>query len=765
MRPMIRLTLTGATVFVIVLLARSNPGAVSTDTPNRSSAVHALFDLDAPNTGPFPSDWFTVEDPSHNTGLRVNMPLRDCAVRVSDCDDLDVINTLDGFNLQPRLSIPFDGRIYPASATSKTIFLINLGSTLDGDRRGRAVGINQVVWDPDTNTLHVESDKLLHQHTRYAVIVTRGLRDESGAPIEPTETFRRFRQTVRGEYKQALLDAVHAARRLGVDEREIAAATVFTTESVTAVLEKIRDQIKAATPKPADLLLGPGPTPSRTVFPLDAVKEIIFNEQTRVNGSLDPVKVDLSLLRIVPGAVGQVAFGKYVSPDYEVHHPGDLHLPSEFIPPVGTRTGTPVAHGSNEVYFNLFLPPGTPPPGGWPVALHGTGANGSKQRDLWLVATLAQHGIATIIINSVGRGFGSLSTLTVRETSGESVTFSAGGRGIDQNGDGLIGDQEGQNATGRTAIISNRDAQRQTVVDYMQLVRIIQVGMDVDGDGRRDLNPRRISYFGWSFGANYGTTFLALDPSVRTGALYSLGGPVFENSRLSPASRSGGLGAVLATRTPSLLNPPGITTLDGVPVAGAPRLFNENMPLRDGEAFAVGLADGTTHTIQSTIQFPLINSVPGAIAIQEYLEKRDWVNQSGNQVAYARHLRRDPLAGVPPKSVLILFGKGDQMIPNPNATAMLRAGGLADRAIFYRNDTAYTRDHGVPKDPHRFVNNIDDSNPLVAAIARFAQERIAVFLNGEREPIVHSHPMFFQVRDLFEEPIEESLPESLNFIP
>jgi hypothetical protein len=53
----------------------------------------------------------------------------------------------------------------------------------------------------------------------------------------------------------------------------------------------------------------------------------------------------------------------------------------------------------------------------------------------------------------------------------------------------------------------------------------------------------------------------------------------------------------------------------------------------------------------------------------------------------------------------------------------------------------------------------------VAAIARFAKERIAVFLNGESEPIVHSHPMFFQVRDLFEEPIEESLPESLNFIP
>jgi hypothetical protein len=250
MHPMIRHILTCAIVLAVVLLARSDPGAVSTNSPDAPSAVRALFDLDTPNTGPFPSDWFTVEDPSQNTGLRVNLRLPDCSVRVSDCEDLAVINTLDGFNVQPRLSIPFDGTIYPASATSNTVFLISLGSTPGGDRGGRVVGINQVVWDPDTNTLHVESDELLDQHTRYAMIVTRGVRDASGAPVEATESFRRFRQTVRGEYKHALLEAIDAARHAGIPEREIAAASVFTTQSVTAVLEKIRDQIKAATPEP-----------------------------------------------------------------------------------------------------------------------------------------------------------------------------------------------------------------------------------------------------------------------------------------------------------------------------------------------------------------------------------------------------------------------------------------------------------------------------------------------------------------------------------
>ena len=332
------------------------------------------------------------------------------------------------------------------------------------------------------------------------------------------------------------------------------------------------------------------------------------------------------------------------------------------------------------------------------------------------------------------------------------MTFPAGGRGIDQNNDGIIGNQEGQNAIGPQAIIANRDAQRQTVVDYLQLVRIIEVGMDVDGDLAADLDARRISYFGWSFGANYGTTFLAVEPSVRAGALYALGGPVLENSRLSPVNRSSGLGTALFSV--SLLNTPGISMLDGVTVS-SPRLFNENMPLRDDAQLVVGLTDGTAHTIQS----PVINTVAGANAIQEYLEKRDWVNQSGNQVAYARHLRRAPLAGVRRKSVLILFGKGDQTAPNPNATAMLRAGDLADRATYYRNDLAYGESAGVPRNPHPFVNLITDPDPVAAAVAWGAQTQIAVFLASRGRLLIHPEP-----RRFFEVPIKEALPESLNFI-
>src|SRR3954447_18551146 len=145
----------------------------------------AAFDLSAPNNGPFPSDRFTVADSSQLTGRRVDLPLPDRVTRPSDYDDVSVLNTLDGFNLQPRLSVAFSGPIDITTVNSNTVFLIKLGDpTAPQEGGGQVVGINQTVWDVAANTLHVESDELLDQHTRYALLVTRGVHDAAGQPVE-----------------------------------------------------------------------------------------------------------------------------------------------------------------------------------------------------------------------------------------------------------------------------------------------------------------------------------------------------------------------------------------------------------------------------------------------------------------------------------------------------------------------------------------------------------------------------------------------------
>jgi hypothetical protein len=730
---------TGCAIVAATMLARTHAlkaGAFESTSPDNGT-VHALFNLHHLETGPFPSDIFTVTDRTHNTGRRVNLPYPDCALHVSDCEDLDVINTLDGFGLQTRISIPFDGPIDVDTATSETVFLIRLGSTLrrdddDNDNAVQVVGINQVVWDVQTNTLHVECDELLAQHTRYALIVTDGMRDAGGQPVEASKAFRRFRQTVRGKYQHALLEAIHAARRLGVRERHIVTASVYTTQSVTSVMERIRDQVKNGTPAPANFLLGPNG--ERAVFNVADVSSIVSGQHTTVNPTgYTTLDLELPILQVVPGAVGTFASGIYVSPDYQVH-------PGEHIPAVGSRTGTPQVQSYSRIHVSVFLPSGQKPPTGWPVAIVGHGSGSGRHGPLWRVAsTLASHGIASVGINGVGFGFGPLGVLTITLRNGSSLTIPDEGRSIDQNGNNLISNGEGSVAARpRAWTIGERDGYKQSTVDLMQLVRVIEVGIDVDDDGRADLDQGRIYYLGNSAGERYGSMLLALDPSVPAGVLTVAGGMSPEHGRWAPGRRAG-IGNMLGARAPSLLNSPGITEIDGVAVN--PPHYDENKPLRN--------------------QPPVNNMIVAAMEIQRAFELHEWGQQVGQATAvWARHLRESPLPGLYPKSLIIQFAKGDQQALNPGTTALLRAGDLADRALYYRHDVAFAEDAALPKNPHDVMVSPMHPNATFRSISRGMQEQIGAFFASGGTVVIHPEPVRF-----FEVPVVGPLPEDLNYIP
>jgi hypothetical protein len=706
-------------------------------------AIRPLFGLDSATDGPFPTDWFTVPNPTQNTGRQVSIPRPDCELYVSDCEDLAVINQLDGFNLQPRISVPFSGPIDASTITSDSVFLISLGTTVPGEEEmppGTVVGIDQVVWDALTNTLHVESDSLLAQHTRFALIVTHDVRDQQGARVKSSDAFQRFRSIVSGEYKQALLDAIHAARQQGVEEDDIAVASVFTTQSATALLEKIRDQIHAAAPEPATFVLGSAG--ERTVFSLADVSS--------AQG------IDLSatspLRTIYPGAVGAIAFGAYVSPDYQVH-------PGEYIPAVGTRTGTPAIQGTNAIYFNLFLPSGTTPAGGWPVAIVGHGNNNSKNGlPLSVASSLARRGIASIAINAVGHGLNPEGMLSVSRTLGGAVTFRAGGRGIDQNGDGTIGTNEGAATPHPRRVIFLSDGFRQTAADLMQLARVIEIGVDVDDDGVIDLDPSRIYYFGNSLGGGFGTVFLAVEPHVRAGALAVPVDPVALTSALQSRSFAG---SELAASLPPLLNAPGVVAIDGrafppFPAQGGGLYpFDENMPLRARTPFTVLLTDSIVRLVRS----PVTNAVTGAMAIQEAFDRGQWVGQAGSPLAYAPHLHKAPLVGLSAKPVLFQIAKGDEAAPNPTTTAILRAADVAAWTYYqhdlYRN--SLPNPAALTTNPHGFVASV--ASPLFRPIALGAQDQIATFFLSDGAVIALPSPGAY-----FRLAVKGEWPEGYNYI-
>ena len=681
-------------LFLVLLLSLALPALAN-------AGVQPSYDLSTPEGSPFPSDRWTAVDWSQPTGLRVDLPKPDCTSRPSDCADIDVLNTLDGFNVQPRISIPFTGAIDPASVSSASVFLIRIPDHA-------ITGVNQIVWQPASDTLHVESDQLLRQQTAYILVVTNRVRDASGKPIE-SAPFRRHLHHNMSELVRGLPDKLRLS--------DIAVATVFTTQSVTPLLEHVRAQIKGSAPAAADFVLGAGGV--RTVFPLASISSILFSRQITTAPAFQLSPTGTPFLSLYPGSVSTVAFGAYNSPDYETA--------AKVIPPLGSTA--PPIQGTNRVYFNLFLPTGTAPAGGWPVAIFGHGFGDNKNSSPFVVASsLARRGIATIAINVVGHGGGGLGTLIVNRAAGPPVVLPGGGRGIDQDGNTTIDSTEGVNAAAPHTLISNRDGLRQTVIDLMQLVREIEVGMDVDGDGARDLDATRISYFGQSFGGIYGTKFLAVEPNVRLGVPNVPGGAIIEIARLSPAFR-GLVTLSLLSRTPPLINLPGFA-------------FNENIPLRNLP--------------------PLIDTVPGASAIQRQIEWSEWATESGNPAAYAVHLRSRPLVGVPAKSIILQYARGDQTVPNPTTSAIIRAGSLQDRTTAFRNDLAFAADPTFPKNPHTFLTRLPGlAPPGAAAVAVAAQDQIAQFFASGGTTIVDPDG----AGPLFETPLSGPPWEDLAYIP
>jgi hypothetical protein len=251
--------------------------------------------------------------------------------------------------------------------------------------------------------------------------------------------------------------------------------------------------------------------------------------------------------------------------------------------------------------------------------------------------------------------------------------------------------------------------------------------MDIDGDGTADLDAARIYYTGQSLGGIYGTALLGVEPNIKAGVPNVAGGSLTEIARLGYFRRLSGV--YLATRSPSLINVPDATGIS----------FFENMPLRNLPA--------------------VTNTMPGAVAIQQLFDRNEWVQMSGNPVAYAAAIRKRPLAGNQPKPVIVQFAQGDVVVPNPTNTALIRAGDLADRATRFRNDLAYALDNTVGKTGHTFLTNI--SVPAAAPYAVGAQQQIAVFFatNGATTIDPDGANPFFEV------PVVGALPEGLNYIP
>lgn len=142
-----------------------------------------------------------------------------------------------------------------------------------------------------------------------------------------------------------------------------------------------------------------------------------------------------------------------------------------------------------ELDFLLTLPVSGEPP--YPVVLLQHGFGGDNEIVLELGPPLAELGIASIGIHAVSHG-----------TRGSPLDLL------------------------RARPFRARDIFRQSIADQMAVLRAIEVGIDVDGDGSADLDPSRMGYLGISLGGMLGATLVAVEEILPVAVLNVAGGRV-----------------------------------------------------------------------------------------------------------------------------------------------------------------------------------------------------------------------------------------------
>jgi len=189
------------------------------------------------------------------------------------------------------------------------------------------------------------------------------------------------------------------------------------------------------------------------------------------------------------------------------------------------------------------------------------------------------------------------------------------------------------------------------VVDLLSLIKAIQNGVDVDGDGKPDLDANHIYLTGHEAGGFYGGAAFANEPAVLAAAFVCSGGAFYDALRTSVTLRFVLTEITLVNNIPSLFN-------------NGSADFNDNYVLRD---------------------LPVrVNDVPGAVQLQDFFEIAEWLTISADVTAWAPHYRASPLPGSPPRPVLFQMAWGDQTTPNPTTTAMVRAANMPETTRYYR---------------------------------------------------------------------------------
>jgi hypothetical protein len=674
----------------------------------------------------FPDNSFTQKDSRQVTGLRLNFeqgedyPIVNGRVQpgcdstdYSICDAFAELNKLDGFDIQPRVTVPFTGPIDIASVDDSNLYITD-------DSGAFVSGLRQLTFDPASNTLAGIADKQLAESTAYRIFVTSGIKDASGAPVNACSGRCSSRFTTRTA--SASLVNIRKSLDLPITDPQNAyalagfpgASTSTASRKLAFVQNGTPDVFQAATVYPS--VSNP---PSGSGLPVGMVR----NDQVKADPTAPGAFTSNAVPNLIPPAsAGYFAFGSFLTPRYQyASAPGtqdSVNGNTDGVMPTVPTKQTPAPFGYDRIGAIVVTPdptkfnPATKP---WPVAIYGPGFTRSDY-DIFVTADYnASLGIMTVATDPSGHGYGPQSTATVDTVTGQSTTFLTYGRGRDLDGDGLIGDglddgvgptahrqADGSYLPSHKPLDGLQSGLQQTVVDNMALARSIMAGVDIPGIGSNVADTSRVMYYGLSFGGIYGTMLTGTDPVIHQALMNVPGGPIVDIARLS--SFRGDLATTLSHERPDMLN-------------GGPGLngFTEDLPLRNEPPEVI------RHT--------------GAAQLQELFGLTNWFDRSGSPETFAPRIRLRPDAAWAsnPKDVAFQTAYADGTVPNPTAGTLYRAGDLFDRVVYYRNDKTPT----YGSDPHGWL-----ADPTLAG-RESGEQQLGIWLS--QDTLVNTNPAWLEV--------------------
>ena len=356
-------------------------------------------------------------------------------------------------------------------------------------------------YEKATRTLNLRVVRPLKQRTTYAVVLTKNLKGADGKPVEsPFASIHHVLQTSALQRLPGLLPA-------GVALTDVQFAWSFTTQSTTRDLEMIHEGLSGRGPLSALAahypvvgtrasgapVVGIELLPVVDVKPGDTTTNIFLVPGSALTAIVQDPQLGPLLFGVDPAAVDALVQGlKYV--DYFVM--GSFQSPNLLPEDPAVRPGDEVFsidYQNGEVtakpatnYFFASIPKQTAKyQAPFPVAVYGHGYGSARfEGPLLGGGTLAKFGVAMIAIDAYGHGLAIDHDL---ELIGRAVFQSHGlgaladtlflGRARDLDNDGRPesgGDFWTANA------FHTRDVVRQSVVDWMQLVRLMRT---FDGKG------------------------------------------------------------------------------------------------------------------------------------------------------------------------------------------------------------------------------------------------------------------------------------------